>query len=84
MNRRPWPPSPDWTAPLRWISFALVLALLEFRLEDDAVPIKVEHRMAAEQVPRELRANGFRPIGSYDGLPIQHLLLFEPNDVVER
>ncbi len=53
------------------------LALLEFRTEDPLVPIKPEHRMSKAQVERELVANGFRLIASFDELPWQHLLFFE-------
>jgi ubiquinone/menaquinone biosynthesis C-methylase UbiE len=52
------------------------LALVEFRAEDPAVPIKKLHKMTRAQAVRELGANGFTPAGAYDGLPWQHLLFF--------
>ncbi len=53
------------------------LVLLEFRAEDPEVPIKELHKMSKEQVDKELGANGFRRVRSYDGLPWQHMLFYE-------
>lgn len=53
------------------------VVLVEFRAEDDSVPIRPEHKMSKEQVIRELTANGFRKVRSYDELPWQHMLFFE-------
>lgn len=52
------------------------IALVEFRGEDDEVPIKPEHKMTKAQVRRELEPRGFRLVHEYDGLPWQHLLIF--------
>jgi SAM-dependent methyltransferase len=54
------------------------LALVEFRAEDPAVPIRAEHKMTAEQVIAELAAGGFRLTERDESLPWQHLLLFVP------
>ena len=56
------------------------IALVEFRGEDPDVPIKPEHKMTKAQVLRELEPRGFRLVSSYDGLPWQHLLVFERAD----
>jgi ubiquinone/menaquinone biosynthesis C-methylase UbiE len=54
------------------------IAIVEFRLEGaSALHIKREHRMADEQVVQELEAAGFRTVEAWDGLPQQHLLVFE-------
>jgi ubiquinone/menaquinone biosynthesis C-methylase UbiE len=53
------------------------IALVEFRGEDPDVPIKPEHKMTKAQVLRELEPRGFRLVREYDGLPWQHLLIFE-------
>jgi ubiquinone/menaquinone biosynthesis C-methylase UbiE len=53
------------------------IAIVEFRGEDPDVPIKPEHKMTKAQVLRELEPRGFRLVSDYDGLPWQHLLLFE-------
>jgi len=53
------------------------LAIVEFRGEDPDVPIKPEHKLTRAQVLRELEPRGFRLVASYDGLPWQHLLVFE-------
>jgi SAM-dependent methyltransferase len=53
------------------------VALVEFRGEDPAVPIKPEHKMTREQARLEWEANGFALVASYDELPWQHVLFFE-------
>lgn len=53
------------------------LVLVEFRLEDPAVPIKLEHKMSKAQVRKELEPNGFKLVEQFDGLPWQHVLWFE-------
>jgi len=53
------------------------IALVEFRLEDDSVPILVLHRMSKAQIMKEYTANGFKLVDQFDGLPWQHLMFFE-------
>ncbi|WP_187263948.1 class I SAM-dependent methyltransferase [Pontibacter beigongshangensis] len=53
------------------------LLLLEYRAEDPKVMIRELHKMTAEQVTKELEANGFRLYKREDFLPIQHFLMFE-------
>ncbi|MFD3003960.1 class I SAM-dependent methyltransferase [Pontibacter toksunensis] len=53
------------------------LLLLEYRAEDDSVPIKELHKMSVNQVNKELSANGFQLSDKKDFLPIQHFLLYE-------
>jgi SAM-dependent methyltransferase len=55
-----------------------VVALLEFRGEDPEVPIKPEHKMTRAQIVKELEANGFALVRSFDDLPWQHLMFFAP------
>lgn len=52
------------------------LVLVEFRAEDDTVPIKPEHKMTKDQITKEMNANGFELKRQYDGLPWQHLMFF--------
>lgn len=52
------------------------VALVEFRANDPAVPIKPEHAMTVEQVDKELGAAGYHRVGRFEGLPWQHLLLY--------
>jgi protein-L-isoaspartate O-methyltransferase len=52
------------------------LALVEFRAEDPAVPVRPAHKMSAAQVDAELADAGFLRAGRFDGLPRQHLLLY--------
>jgi SAM-dependent methyltransferase len=53
------------------------LALVEFRGEDPAVPIKPLHKMTKEQIRRELGAAGFSVAGEFDRLPWQHLVFLQ-------
>lgn len=53
------------------------LVLVEFRAEDDDVPIKPEHKMSKDQITKEMNASGFRLARSYDQLPWQHMMFFE-------
>ena len=59
------------------------VVLVEFRAEDETVPIRPEHKMSKEQVILELTANGFKKVRSYDDLPWQHLLFFEVDPEAE-
>lgn len=52
------------------------IVLVEFRAEDDKVPIKPLHKMSKEQINRELTANGFKLVKDFDGLPWQHMMFF--------
>lgn len=53
-----------------------LLVLVEFRAEDDTVPIKTEHKMSKAQIHKEMNANGFELKREFDGLPWQHLMFF--------
>ena len=50
--------------------------LVEYRGEDDAVPIKPLHKMAQAQAIRELAAVGLEHAETRDVLPMQHLMIF--------
>lgn len=50
------------------------LALVEFRGEDPAVPIKPLHKMTKAQIRRELEPAGFEVAGEFDRLPWQHVV----------
>jgi len=53
-----------------------VIVLLEFRLEDRDVPIKLLHKMSKKQIMKELPANGFKLVREFDELPWQHMMFF--------
>jgi ubiquinone/menaquinone biosynthesis C-methylase UbiE len=57
-----------------------VVALVEFRAEDDKVPIKPEHKMSKAQIRKEWEANGFQVAEEYDGLPWQHVVYLKRRD----
>lgn len=56
------------------------VALVEFRAEDPAVPIKPLHKMTQQQCLKEFTANGYKLVGQYDRLPWQHVLFFSRED----
>jgi ubiquinone/menaquinone biosynthesis C-methylase UbiE len=56
------------------------LALVEFRLEDPNVPIKLEHKMTKKQIMKEFPPNGLKLVGQFDELPWQHLMFFGRDD----
>ena len=56
------------------------LVLVEFRLEDPNVPIKLEHKMTKEQILKELEPSGYKLAQQFDGLPWQHMMWFGKDD----
>jgi ubiquinone/menaquinone biosynthesis C-methylase UbiE len=56
------------------------LALVEFRLEDPSVPIKLEHKMSKEQIMKEIPPNGFKLVEEFEKLPWQHVMFFEKDE----
>lgn len=52
------------------------ICLVEFRAEDDEVPIKPEHKMSKAQILKEMQANGLKLEREFDGLPWQHMMFF--------
>ncbi|GAA4419677.1 class I SAM-dependent methyltransferase [Bremerella cremea] len=57
-----------------------VIALLEFRLEDPNVPIKLLHKMSKKQMNLEYESNGFEVVRQFDGLPWQHMVFYGKAD----
>lgn len=70
----------DPEAMLRGIRESLTptgrVALVEYRAEDPAVPMRPLHKMTIDQADREYLANGFARVGQFDGLPWQHVLFY--------
>ena len=56
------------------------IVLVEFRLEDPDVPIKLLHKMSKKQVEKEMVANKFKLAKSFDKLPWQHMLFYGKDD----
>jgi predicted methyltransferase len=52
------------------------LVLVEFRSEDDEVPIKTIHKMSETQAIKELKYAGFKFEKNIGNLPWQHCLVF--------
>ncbi len=60
------------------------LALVEFRGEDPAVPIKPLHKMTKAQIRNELEPAGFEVVGQFDRLPWQHLVFLGASPAENR
>lgn len=56
------------------------LVLVEFRLEDPQVPIKLLHKMSKAQIMKELPPNGFKLVEEFEKLPWQHVMFFERDE----
>jgi ubiquinone/menaquinone biosynthesis C-methylase UbiE len=52
------------------------LVLLEYRKEDPAIPIKLEHKMSIAEAKLEVEAEGFTLSKVDETLPRQHILIF--------
>jgi ubiquinone/menaquinone biosynthesis C-methylase UbiE len=52
------------------------LALLEYRKEDPAIPIRPEHKMSVAEAKLEVEAEGFSLSKVDESLPRQHILVF--------
>lgn len=55
------------------------LVLVEFRSEDNNVPIKTIHKLSEAQAIKELKAVGFRLEKNINNLPWQHCMVFVKN-----
>jgi precorrin-6B methylase 2 len=53
------------------------LVFVEYRLEDDKVPILTVHRMSQKQVIKEMEPHPLRHVTTIDTLPWQHVMIFE-------
>src|SRR5947199_9001392 len=49
------------------------LVFVEYRLEDEAVPIKLVHKMSERQVIKEMAAFSLKHVATHAGLPWQHV-----------
>lgn len=54
-----------------------LLYLVEFRAEDNSVPIKAVHKMSEKQSVKELKAAGFQFVRNISNLPWQHCMVFK-------
>lgn len=52
------------------------LVLVEYRLEDPTIPIKLVHKMSEQQVRREMAPHGLQFEKNESVLPRQHILIF--------
>ncbi len=53
------------------------LVLVEYRMEDPTVPIKLVHKMTEKQVLREMGVFPLKHVKTVDTLPRQHIIIFE-------
>ena len=56
------------------------IVLLEYRGEDESVPIRPQHKMTLKQVQAEVTPEGFRFEKSVEALPWQHMVFFRKAD----
>lgn len=61
-----------------------LLLLVEFRAEDENVPIRPEHKMTHEQVTKEMAANGFKLSKEFTKLPWQHMMFFSKDEAFDE
>jgi ubiquinone/menaquinone biosynthesis C-methylase UbiE len=57
------------------------MVFVEFRMEDDNVPIKLVHKMTQKQVIKEMEPHPLRWVKTMDVLPWQHIIVFEKKKV---
>jgi ubiquinone/menaquinone biosynthesis C-methylase UbiE len=53
------------------------LVFVEYRLEDETVPIKLVHKMSERQVKKEMGPFPLQHAKTYESLPWQHVIVFE-------
>jgi ubiquinone/menaquinone biosynthesis C-methylase UbiE len=53
------------------------LVFVEYRLEDENVPIKLVHKMSEKQVIKEMGPFPLKHVKTYGELPWQHIIVFE-------
>jgi precorrin-6B methylase 2 len=56
------------------------LVFVEYRLEDEKVPIKLVHKMSQKQVIKEMGLHPLKHVKTIDVLPWQHIIVFEKKD----
>ena len=56
------------------------LVFVEYRLEDDKVPIKLVHKMSQKQVLKEMAPHPLKYVKTIDKLPWQHIIIFEKKE----
>jgi ubiquinone/menaquinone biosynthesis C-methylase UbiE len=56
------------------------LVFVEYRLEDDKVPIKIVHKMSQKQVKKEMAPFPLRHVETLNHLPWQHVIIFEKKE----
>ena len=61
------------------------LVFVEFRLEDESVPIKLVHKMTEEQVKKEMAVfPQLKHVKTDEGMPWQHVIIFEKVDAEKK
>ena len=60
------------------------IVFVEFRGEDETVPIKPEHKMTLRQVRKEIEPMGFAFVDSLEFLPWQHIIIFKKPESADR
>ena len=63
--------------PSRRVASRRRIVFVEFRMEDDEVPIKLLHKMSQKQVLKEMEPHPVKWLKTIDALPWQHVIVFE-------
>ena len=53
------------------------VVIVEYKGEDDSVPIRALHKMSVEQVKKELQFAGLKHLQTINQLPTQHIMIFQ-------
>jgi ubiquinone/menaquinone biosynthesis C-methylase UbiE len=60
------------------------LVFVEYRLEDEKVPILIVHKMSQKQVKKEMEPHPLRYVETVNTLPWQHVIIFEKKDAEKK
>jgi ubiquinone/menaquinone biosynthesis C-methylase UbiE len=64
-------------AMIRSLKVGGLLVFVEYKLEDEDVPIKLVHKMSVKQVNKEMAIHPLKHVKTLDSLPWQHVIFFE-------
>jgi ubiquinone/menaquinone biosynthesis C-methylase UbiE len=60
------------------------MVFVEFRMEDEKVPIKLVHKMSQAQVKKEMEPHALKWEKTIDILPWQHIIIFKKSDAKSK
>ena len=60
------------------------MVFVEYRMEDDKVPILTVHKMAEKQVLKEMQGLGVKHVQTLKHLPWQHVIIFQKDEALAK